>query len=107
MDRYRDRVGRLYRESDEVGLVLVTVEPFSDQEGGHLWWRRWGPTYDVLWPWYVIDGSFSDSIIPQDATAAELEDYDRGRFGYCGEVLRVDWLDPEESARLQASEFGR
>lgn len=106
MDRYRDRVGRLFRAGDEVGLVLVTVEPFSTQVGGHLWWRRWGPTHDVLWLWYVIDGRFSDSLVPEDGTAEELADYDQGRFAYVGEVLRVLWLDREESAHLRSSEFG-
>jgi hypothetical protein len=106
LDRYRDRVGRLFRDDTEVGLVLVTVEPFAICTSGHLWWQRWGPTYDVLWPWTVIDGKRSDSLLPQDATDEELADYDQGRFRYYGEALRVEWLDREESASLRASEFG-
>jgi hypothetical protein len=106
LDRYRDRVGRLFRDDTEVGLVLVTVEPFAICTGGHLWWQRWGPTHDVLWPWTVVDGKRSDSLLPQDATEEELADYDQGRFRYYGEGLRVEWLDREESASLRASEFG-
>ncbi len=107
MDPYRNRVGRLYRGDAEVGYVLVTVEPFSITTGGHLWWRRWGPTHDILWPWTVVDGRFSDSVLTHDATAEELSDYERGLYRYYGETLRVEWTGPAESAELQQSQFGR
>ncbi|MDP9460812.1 MAG: hypothetical protein M3Q22_11390 [Actinomycetota bacterium] len=106
-DRYRGRVGRLFRGDDEVGLVLVEVEPYSEQVDGHLWWRRWGRTRDVLWVWTIVDGTFSDSLVPDDGSEDELGDYDAGRFSHYGETLGVLWADPAESKHLRASQFGR
>ncbi len=105
-DRYRGRVGRLFRAGDEVGLVLIEVEPYCEQVGGHLWWRRWGPTQDLLWVWTIVDGNFSDALVPADASEAELRDYDAGRFNYYGEPLAVAWTDPPESNRLRSTQFG-
>ena len=107
LDRYRQRVGRLLRDGDEVGLVLVEVEPYAEQVGGHLWWTRWGATRDLLWLWTLVDGSFSDTLVPDDATEDELRDFDAGRFVQYGEVLGVRWTDEEESRRLRASQLGR
>ena len=84
------------------------MEPYSEQVGGHLWWRRWGGTQDVLWVWTIVDGNFSDALVPDDASEAELREYDAGRFGYYGgQTLLVVWLNREESKRLQVSQFGR
>ena len=71
-------MGRLFRGEDEVGLVLVQVEPFAEVVG----------------------------VAPTDAAQAELHDYDDKRFAHYGETLRVSWTDEEESRRLKASEFG-
>jgi hypothetical protein len=106
-DRYRGRVGRLLRGSDEAGLVLVIVEPYAEQVGGHLWWRRWGPTHDLLWLWTVVDGQYSDSLVPDDASEEELHDYDTGRYLHYGEDLTVLWMDADGSKRLSAAHFGR
>ncbi len=106
-DRYRDRVGRLYRGENGAGLVLVLVEPLSSTVGGHMWWRRWGPTRDVLWEHTVVDGNFSDTFMPEDAADEVLADYDAGRFDYYGEAMRVVWTDASESVRLRSLEFGR
>lgn len=105
--RYRDRVGRLYRDDDGVGWVLVLVEPYAVQVGGHLWWRRWGSTRDWLWEWTVVNGNFSDTYVPEDAADEVLADYDSGRFDYYGEALRVVWTDASESEKLRSLEFGR
>lgn len=107
LDLYRDRVGRLYRAEDEVGSVLVLVEPWSMTVGGHLWWRRWGPSRDVLWEHTVVDGNFSDTFVPEDATDEVLAFYDSGRFDYYGEAMRVVWTDALDSWRLRSREFGR
>lgn len=104
-DRYRDRVGRLFRGAAEVGLVLVEVEAVCEQVGGHLWWRRWGPTQDTLWVWTLVDGSPSDTLVPDEASQAELDAYDAGRFDHDGEALRVVWTDRAESAHLRAAYF--
>jgi hypothetical protein len=105
-DEYRDRVGRLFRGESHVGLVLVRVEPYALQAGGHLWWRRWSTTRDRLWLWSVVDRRFSDDVLPNDAVEDELADYDAGRYRHDGEILRVEWTTAEESARLRADEFG-
>lgn len=106
-DRYRERVGRLFRADEEVGLVLVEVEPYAQQVGGHLWWRRWDTSRDVLWPWTLVDGNFSDSLVPDEAADYELQSYDAGVFEYYGEHLRVLWTDAEESRHLRSAQFGR
>lgn len=106
LNAYRDRVGRLFRSSVEVGLVLVTVEPFSEQVGGHLFWRRWGETRDVLWVWTLVDGAYCDSLVPEAASDEEIADYEAGHFTYLGETLDVVWTDPSESEQLRASQFG-
>lgn len=105
-DRYRGRVGRLLRGGEGVGFILVQVEPCCTQVGGHLWWRRWGRTQDLLWVWYIVDGDFSDAVVPDEFSEDELREYDAGRFpADGGETLRVVWLNPEESKRLSMSQF--
>ena len=105
-DRYRGRVGRLFRGDEAVGLVLVEVEPYCEQVGGHLWWRRWGRTQDLLFVWTIVDGKPSDALVPDDASEDEVRDYDAGRFSHYGETLGVLWTDPAESRRLRACSFG-
>lgn len=56
-DRYRDRVGRLFRSDREVGLVLVEVHPYAEVVGGWLWWRRWGPSLDALFLYTTLTDS--------------------------------------------------
>lgn len=106
-DRYRERVGRLFRDQAEVGWVLVEIEPCSEQVGGRLWWVRWDTTRDVLWLWTLVDGRFSDTLVTDEGVDDVLQDHDSGRFEYYGEVLRVVWTDDAESQRLRASRFGR
>ncbi len=103
-DRYRDRVGRLFRSDREVGLVLVEVHPYAEVVGGWLWWRRWGPSRDALFLYTTVDGQFSDHVV-QDAADDELAEYDAGRFWYYGEPLDVRWTGAEESAHLRSSWF--
>ncbi|MDP9444461.1 MAG: hypothetical protein M3P83_09000 [Actinomycetota bacterium] len=104
--RYKDRVGRLYRDERELGFVLVRVQSYCEQVGGHLWWRRWSSPEDALDPWTIIDGTLSDSWLPADAIDDELADYDAGRFDYYAELLCVTWTDPDESERLREQHFG-
>jgi hypothetical protein len=105
LDRYRDRVGRLFRGGNEVGLVLVQAQAEAEQVGGRLWWRRWGPTRDALWLWTIVDGEFSDHWVA-DGLDEELASYGQGRFLLAGEELSVRWADVEESASLRRSAFG-
>ncbi len=106
IDRYRDRVGRLYRGEANVGFVLVVVERVAPQVGGHLWWKRFGSTRDWLFEWTVVDGNYSDTLVPEDTAGEVVADYDSGRFDYSGEVLRVVWTDGAESELLRRLEFG-
>jgi hypothetical protein len=103
-DRYRERVGRLLRGGDEVGLVLVLVEAYTEQVGGYLWWRRWRPTWDALVLWTIIDGQFEDHWVTE-ALDDELDAFDAGQFSPYGESLCLRWTDRDESARLRMSEF--
>lgn len=79
LGHYRDRVGRLFRGGNEVGLVLVQVQAQAEQVGGRLWWRRWGATRDALWLWTIVDGEFSDHWVV-DGLDEELASYGQGRF---------------------------
>ena len=74
-DRYRDRVGRLYRGEEDVGSVLVVVVPYAPQVGGHLWWTRWGSTRDWLFEWTVVDGNWSDTLVPEDMAGEVVAGY--------------------------------
>ena len=106
LDPYRERVARVFRGGEEVGLLLVRVDVYAEAESGRWWWTRWGPTYDVLWLFSLVDGSFSDTVVPPEAVDGELDDYAKGLYHHYGEVLRVRWTTPEESAYLRRSRFG-
>lgn len=86
VERYRDRVGCLSRDGQDVGLVLVQVTPRAEQIGGRLWWRRWSPTRDALALLTIVDGRFSEHFLADDL-ADELDAYDAGCFEYVGETL--------------------
>ncbi len=105
-DGYRNRVARLFRHGEEVGLLLVRVEPYAEVESGHLWWTRWSHSRDILWLRTLVDGRHSDSLGPEDAADEELRAWAEGRAEYYGEELRAEWLNDEESARLRRVEFG-
>jgi len=103
---YRDRVGRLFRDDEEVGLLLVLTEPVSMQESGHLWWKRWGKPYEQLWLWTIVDGNVSETLGPDDYADEELQEFASGRFLHYGEKLRVEWVPEEDAERLRATQFG-
>ena len=104
-DRWRNRVGRLFRGGDEVGLVLVTVQAYAIADSGHLWWTRWSPSYDILWPYMEVDGQESDSPLTSGGAEDELTDYEAGVFRYYGEPLQVRWATQEESVALRQQHF--
>ena len=103
LDEYRERAARLFRGADEVGALLVKVQPFATQVSGHLWWKQWGPSQDIFWLWSVVDGRFSDSMGPANAVDDELRDLQAGRFHYYGEELRVQWLSGAEAEQVRKS----
>ncbi len=105
-DAYRERVGRLYRRDQEVGLLLVRVDVRATPVSGHWWWTKWSPTYDSPWEWVILDGEFSDHVVGRDGVERALHDYAAGRFMLHAETLRVDRTTPEESSRLRQEAFG-
>ncbi len=109
LEPYRDRVARLFRGEDEVGLLLVRIDAYAEAESGWWWWTRWGRPSDLLALFWTVDGEVSDSLVghvSHQDIERELEDYAAGRFRLRGEVLRASWTTPEESAYLRRSEFG-
>lgn len=106
VDAYRDRVGRLFRGQDEVGAVLVQVEAYAEVVGGHLWWRRWGPSQEALRVWTSVDAKFDDAYVTGRAVSDELSAYDEGRFRHYGEDLGVEWLHGEQAAQVRSVAFG-
>ena len=105
LDEYRERAARLFRGEDEVGTLLVKVQPFAIQNSGHLWWKQWGPSIDVLWLLSVVDGRYDDSMGPADAVDEELHEFEAGRFHHYGEVLRAEWVSGDEAEKIRQS-FG-
>lgn len=89
---------------------MVEPEVEWTQVDGALWWRRWSvPRYAAhVWmalPW--LEMPVTDSIVGEEFgfLDAELDDWDAGRFMLHGEILALEWLSPEESRRLAATEF--
>ena len=105
-DAYRERVGRLYRRDQEVGLLLIRVDVRATPVPGHWWWTKWSPTYDSPWEWVILDGKFSDHVVGPDGVERALQDYAAWRFIYNGEPLRVHWTTAGESSRLRQEAFG-
>jgi len=50
----------------------------------------------------LTSGRFDDFVEDAGTVADEIGDWQRGDFPYRGEVLRVNWLDDEESRRVRA-----
>lgn len=55
-----------------------------------------GPHAKLLWLWTIVDGQFSDDLVPDDDAEDELGNYDAGRYSHQGETLRVQRTDPDE-----------
>lgn len=70
--------------------MLVEVEPYAEQVAGHLWSTRWDKSRDVLWLWTLVDGRFSDTLVPDDAADDELRDYDAGCSSTTGSTYGCD-----------------
>ncbi len=102
---YRERVGRLYRNGDEVGLLLVRVDVRATAVSGHCWWTKWS-MYDSPWEWVILDGKFSDHVVGRDDAERALQDYAAGLFTTLGGTLQVEWTTLEESSRLRQEAFG-
>lgn len=107
LDPYRERAGVLFQDGNEFGVVYLRVETFRWQTGGHLWWRSWSKPGEQIQGFIEFtNGRFDDFVEDADTLAEEIGDWQRGRFPYRGEVLRVSWLDDEESRRVRTAVFG-
>jgi hypothetical protein len=96
--------------SFDVMLLDPQTAPSSEQiyAGGHLWWRRWSePDEQVHGYIEFTNGGFDDFVADAETLAEEIGDWQRGRFPYRGEVLRVSWLDDDASRRLWVTFLGR
>ncbi len=99
-------MGRLYRNGDEVGLLLVRVDVRATRASGRWWWTKWSPTYDSPWEWVILDGEFSDHVVGRDDAERALQDYAAGLFTTLGGTLQVEWTTLEESSRPCQEAFG-
>jgi len=110
LERYSQRVARICDGSDEVGLLLVVLEIYSETTGGALWWRRWSESRHAAMLYLVLPGwefEFTDTIVLPDDLREELDDWDLGRLSFLGETYGLRWLDERESRRLASDRFGR
>jgi hypothetical protein len=105
LSAYHGAVARLFRGSEEIGLLLVRVEPHAQIRSGRLWWRRWAPSEDLPWLYMIVDGTFNDSVLFADEIEDEVRDWEAGRFQYRGEVLLAQWVPPAEAAHLRRTQF--
>ena len=104
-DRYRNRVARLFRGDEEVGLLLVTAVPYAEVESGHLWWKKWSTPREQLWTYTILDGSIDEAPIAEPELDEELDDYASGRYRFRGQALRAEWTAGGESVRLREAHF--
>ena len=91
LDGYRDRVGLLHRGSALAGKLLVETEPYWEQVGGHLWWRRWSEAHEAVHGWLnLVDGDLrTDFLLVGEDLDEEVAAWRQGRFRHAGEVLAV------------------
>lgn len=41
-------IGRLWDGAEVVGFISFSLEQMARRTGGHLWWRRFGPPFDIV-----------------------------------------------------------
>jgi hypothetical protein len=109
LGRYSWRVTRICDGTDEVGLLLVVPEVYSEITGGALWWRRWSESRHAAMLYLVLPGwefEFTDTIVLPDDLPEEVDNWDLGRLSLFGETYALRWLDEGESRRLASDWFG-
>lgn len=107
LDRYRERVARLSKDSEHRGFLLVSVEQVSDRLSGRLWWTSW-----TAWREFIIAGVvFTDGYPPDDSfwvdedLDAELDRWRRGEFRYLTGPFTMEWLDADASLQVAQRAF--
>jgi hypothetical protein len=103
LDPFRERAGRLTDDDGGQGWVYVRPWVIANRAGGHLWWQRWGPQFEVSAGYVLMDGDGfpSDWVDQREVDAAEVRDWAAGRFVWIGRDFRVSWVDAEESRRIR------
>src|SRR3954447_16829491 len=92
LDPYRERAAILTRPGGRVATLLLRMETYWTQAGGHLWWRQWSQPYDVPHGYMMFaDGGFDDWLVGRDALDEDLTDWSQNKLRYIGEVLDVEW----------------
>ncbi len=106
-DPYRERAGALSEEGEDFGVVYLRMDVLWWQTGGRLWWRKWSAPREAVHGYIVFaGGGFDDFFQEADALVDKLDDWQAGRFPYRGEILRVRWLDDEESRYVRDVTLG-
>lgn len=99
LDGFRERAGRLLR-GDGTVVATVYLQPQVWWTGhGWLWWKRWSDPTETV-DAYVVDAHgelMADYFIWGEWLDEEVKLWSAGTFGYKDELLRVVWLDDEES----------
>lgn len=107
LDRYRERGGHLLGEDGSVaGAIYLQVEQQSQEIGGMLWWRRWGPWREALC-WFTTDTdgeADEDGIgVPGDCDLLRYLDNDQWPTDIGNNVIGIRWLDDDLSEALRVS----
>ncbi|GLI00254.1 hypothetical protein Pa4123_55300 [Phytohabitans aurantiacus] len=107
LDPYRERAGALFRQDEQVGVLYLRIGTWSQQVGGHLWWRRWSEPREQAEGYLAFTaGGFDDFVEDLQTLGDELADWGMGRFLYRGELLHVTWLDDATSRQTRVDTFG-
>lgn len=108
LDPYRERGARLSsHDRDWNGTLFVRVETWSEQLGGHLWWRDWSDPYEVVHSYVRFSDGWSDDwIVGRDHLDGELGDWKQNKLVYLGKVIGIEWLDDTTSLEVRDREFG-
>ncbi len=104
LDPYRNRVAEVHDEKGLYAHLVVGTDFRSEQERGHLWWRRWGRPQEFAVCYLTSpDGKslVSDFWVDPDSLEDELADWARNRFEYAGETYVLHWLSAEASVDLR------
>jgi len=109
LDPFRERAGRLTDDEGMQGWVYVRPWVIADRVGGHLWWQRWGPQYEVSAGYVRMDGdgdpSDGDWVSRRADVAEEVRDWAAGRFIWNARNFKVSWVDAEESRHIRDEVF--
>lgn len=107
LDPFRERAGRLTDARGAQGWVFVRPWIIADRVGGRLWWQRWGTQYEASAGYVLMDGETvpGDWVERRADVAAEVRDWESGRFAWLGRELKVTWVDDEESRRVRDQVF--